>query len=88
MASALRWLDIVRHRARRISAPYLLVLQHPDIPADTAVVAPILLPLPGDVDVPAPSVTINGVEHRARMLAGSASNAAARHRRVGGSRFG
>jgi hypothetical protein len=72
MAAAPHWLDIVRHRARRIPAPHLLVLQHHDIPADTLVVAPVLLPLPGDRDVLAPLVTIGGVEHRLRMLVLSA----------------
>jgi len=31
-------------------------------------VAPVTLPIPGDVDVLAPRLTIDGKEHRARLL--------------------
>jgi hypothetical protein len=63
-----RWLDIVRHRIRGFRAPYLLVLQHHDIPASTRLAAPVTLPLPGDVDVLAPRLTIDATEYRARVL--------------------
>ena len=62
------WLDVVRHRARRIRAPYLLVLQHHAIPSPTRLVAPVSLPVPGDVNVLAPRLMIDGVSHRARIL--------------------
>jgi hypothetical protein len=68
MPSSPRWLDIVRHRVRGFRAPYLLILQHHDIPATTMLVAPVTLPLPGDVDVLAPHLTIDGNEYRARLL--------------------
>jgi hypothetical protein len=68
MPSSPRWLDVVRHRVRGFRAPYLLVLQHHDIPAPTMLAAPVTLPLPGDVDVLAPRLTIDGKEHRARLL--------------------
>ncbi len=48
--------------------PYLLVLQHHDIPATTMLAAPVTLKLPGDVDVLAPRLTVDGHEHRARLL--------------------
>ena len=60
-----------RHRAApraRFPRPYLLVLQHHDIPASTRLAAPVTLPLPGDVDVLAPSLAIEGTTYRARLL--------------------
>jgi hypothetical protein len=54
-----RWLDIVRH---------LLVLQHHDIKATTRLAAAVTRPLPGDVDVLAPRLIIDGEEHRVRLL--------------------
>jgi len=58
----------MRHRVRGFRPPYLLVLQHHGIPAATVLVAPVTLPLPGDVDVLAPRLTIDGAEYRARVL--------------------
>ena len=63
-----RWLDIVRHRVRGFRAPYLLVLQHHNVPAATLLAAPVTLPLAGDVDVLAPRLSIDGVEYRVRIL--------------------
>ena len=63
-----RWLDIVQHRVRGFRAPYLLVVQHDAIPATTCLVAPVSLPLPGDLDVLAPRLLIDGTEFRARLL--------------------
>lgn len=63
-----RWLDIVRHRVRGFRAPYLLIVQHHAIASATRLVAPVTLPLPGDVDVLAPRLDVGGVEHRARLL--------------------
>jgi hypothetical protein len=62
------WLDVVRHRVRGFRVPYLLIVQHHAIPSATRLVAPVSLPLPGDVDVLAPRLMINGIEHRARVL--------------------
>jgi hypothetical protein len=62
------WLDIVRHQVRGFRAPYLLVIQHHDLPATTRIVAPVTPPLPGDIDVLAPRLSVNGKEHRARLL--------------------
>src|ERR1700733_13339772 len=62
------WLDVVRHRVRGFRVPYLLVVQHPAIPSGTRRVAPVSLPLPGDVDVLAPRLMIDGTEYRARVL--------------------
>jgi hypothetical protein len=66
--SSPRWLDIVRHRIRGFRAPYLIVVQHHDIPAPTLLAAPITASLPGDVDVLAPRLVIDGMEYRARLL--------------------
>ena len=66
--SSPRWLDVVRHRVRGFRAPYLLVVQHHAIPATTRLVAPVTLPLPGDVDVLAPRLLVSGIEYRARVL--------------------
>jgi hypothetical protein len=63
-----RRFDIVRHRARGVRAPYLLVLQHHDIPSATRIVAPLTLPGPGDHDAIAPRVIVDGDEYRARLL--------------------
>jgi hypothetical protein len=68
LASSPRWLNVARHRVRGLRVPYLLVLQHHDIPATTLLAAPVTLPLPGDVDVLAPRLIIGGSEHRARIL--------------------
>jgi hypothetical protein len=62
------WLDVVRHRVRGFRVPYLLVVQHHAIPSATRLVAPVSLPLPGDVDVLAPRLLIDGTVYRARIL--------------------
>jgi hypothetical protein len=62
------WLDIVRHRVRGFRVPFLLVVQHHTIPSATRLVAPVSAPLQGDVDLLAPRVLIDGLEHRARVL--------------------
>ena len=62
------WLDIVRHRVRGFRVPYILVVQHHAIPAPTCLVAPVSPSLPGDVDVLAPRLLIDGVPFRARLL--------------------
>ena len=62
------WLDIVRHRVRRLPAPFLLVVQHHAIPSARRLVAPVTLPMPSDLDILAPRVTIDGVVHRIRVL--------------------
>ena len=49
-------------------APYLVVLQHHGVAAATRLCAPVARPLPGDVDVLAPRLSIGGAEHRARLL--------------------
>jgi len=63
-----RWLDIVRHRVRGVGAPYLLVVQHHDIPASTLLAAPITRPVDGDTDVLAPRHMIDGDLFRVRLL--------------------
>jgi hypothetical protein len=68
MANSPRWLDIVRHRVRGFRVPFLLVLQHHAIPAATRLVAPVSLPVAGDVDVLAPPFVVEGTRHRVRML--------------------
>ena len=60
--------DIVRHSARGVRAPYLLVLQHHDVPSATRIVAPLTPPGPGDHDAIAPRVSVDGAEFRARLL--------------------
>jgi hypothetical protein len=50
MPSSPRWLDIVRHRLAGFRAPYLLIVQHHDIPATTLLAAPVTPSVPGDVD--------------------------------------
>jgi hypothetical protein len=62
------WLDVVRHRVRGFRVPFLLVVQHHAIASATRLVAPVSLPLPGDVDVLAPLLLIDGTEYRARVL--------------------
>jgi hypothetical protein len=68
MANNPRWLDIVRHRIAGFRAPYLLIVQHHDIPATTLLAAPVTPGVPGDVDALAPRLPIDGVDHRARIL--------------------
>jgi hypothetical protein len=66
--SSRRWLDIVRHRVRGFRVPFLLVVQHHAIPAPTRLAAPVSPSLPGDVDVLAPRLLIDGKTYRARLL--------------------
>ena len=63
-----RWLDVVDHRIRNFRAPYLLLIQHHDVPAATRIVAPITPSLPGDLDVLAPRLRVGTEEYRVRML--------------------
>ena len=63
-----RRFDIVRHSARGVRAPYLLVLQHHDVPSATRIVAPLTPPAPGDHDAIAPRMHVDGTEFRARLL--------------------
>jgi CcdB protein len=62
------WLDIVRHRVRGVRVPFLLVVQHHAIAAKTRLVVPVSPSLPGDVDVLAPRLLVDGTEYRARLL--------------------
>jgi CcdB protein len=62
------WLDVVRHRVRGFRVPYLLVVQHHAISSATRLVAPVSLPLQGDVDLLAPRLLIDGTQYRARVL--------------------
>jgi len=62
------WLDVVRHRVRGFRVPFMLVVQHHAIQSATRLVAPVSLPLHGDVDVLAPRLLINGTQYRARVL--------------------
>src|ERR1700690_2586093 len=62
------WLHVFRHRVRGFRVPYLLVVQHHAIPSATRLAAPVSPPLPGDVDVLAPRLMIDGTEYRARVL--------------------
>jgi hypothetical protein len=48
--------------------PFLLIVQHHDIPASTLLAAPVTLPVRGDFDVLAPSLVIGGTDYRARLL--------------------
>jgi hypothetical protein len=68
MANRPNWLDIVRHRLTGFRAPYLLIVQHHDVPSATLLAAPVTLPLPRDADVLAPPLSIGGTAHRARLL--------------------
>jgi hypothetical protein len=65
---SVRWLDIVCHRVRRLRAPYLLIVQHPDIAGPTMLTAPVTLPVRGDIDVTAPVLIISDITHRVRLL--------------------
>ena len=58
--------DIMRHCVRGMKAPYLVVLQHHDVPSTTRIIAPLTLPQRGDHDSIAPPVDVNG--YRARLL--------------------
>jgi hypothetical protein len=60
--------DIVRHRVRGMKAPYLIVLQHHDVPSITRIIAPLTLPLRGDHDAIAPLIHVDGTPYRARLL--------------------
>ncbi len=65
---SVRWLDVVQHRVPGVRAPYLLVLQHHDIPASSLLAAPVTLPITGDTDILTPRLIIEGRPHRIRML--------------------
>jgi CcdB protein len=63
-----RQFDVVRHRVRGLRAPYLIVLQHHDVPSSTCIVAPLSSPERGDHDAIAPLVVVEGREFRMRLL--------------------
>jgi CcdB protein len=60
--------DVVRHRVRGMKAPYLIILQHHDVPSVTRIIAPLTLPQRGDHDGVAPLVDVGGTNYRARLL--------------------
>ncbi len=66
--SSPRRYDIVCHRVRGMKAPYLVVLQHHDVPSTTRIIAPLTLPQRGDHDGVAPLVDVEGTVYRARLL--------------------
>ncbi len=68
MPSSPRWLDVVRHRIRGFRAPFLLIVQHHDIPASTLLAAPVTLPIDRDFEILAPRLVIGGTDYRARLL--------------------
>jgi hypothetical protein len=51
-----------------MKAPYLVVLQHHDVPSITRIIAPLTLPQRGDHDSIAPPIDVKGTEYRARLL--------------------
>jgi hypothetical protein len=68
MPSSPRWLDVVRHRIRGFRAPFLLIVQHHDIPASTLLAAPVTVSVNRDFDVLAPRLVIRGTDYLARLL--------------------
>lgn len=60
--------DIVRHRVRGMKAPYLIILQHHDVPSITRIIAPLTLPRRGDHDGVAPLVEVGSTSYRVRLL--------------------
>ena len=72
-----RQFDVVRHQVRGLRAPYLLVLQHHDVPSSTRIVAPLTSSKAGDHDVVAPSLIVDGIELRVRLLDMAAVRASA-----------
>ncbi|MFO1024818.1 MAG: CcdB family protein [Acetobacteraceae bacterium] len=62
------WLDVVRHRVRGVGAPYLLIMQHHDVPASTLLAAPITRSVERDTDVLAPRLSSDGEVFRVRLL--------------------
>lgn len=60
--------DIVPHRVRGLRAPWLLILQHHDVPSSTLIVAPLTAPVHGDHDAIAPAVLVDGQAFRLRLL--------------------
>jgi hypothetical protein len=75
--SNFRRFDVVRHRVRGLRAPYLLVLQHHDVPSSTLIVAPLTPPERGDHDSVVPMVVVDGTELRVRLLDMAAAHRAA-----------
>jgi hypothetical protein len=68
MPNSPTWLDVVRHRIRGFRAPYLLIVQHHDIPASTLLAAPVTLPIDRGFEILAPRLVIGGTDYRARLL--------------------
>ena len=66
--SSPRRYDIVRHGVRGMKAPYLVVLQHHDVPSVTRIIAPLTVPQRGDHDSVAPLIDVDGTAYRARLL--------------------
>ena len=53
---------------RGFQAPYLLILQHHDIPASTRLAAPLALSQAADVAILSPLLIVEGEQYRARLL--------------------
>ena len=67
-ASSPVWLDIVRHKVCHVRAPYMLILQHHDIPGPNRLAAPVSLAGAGVSSFVAPCVHVKGTEYRVRLL--------------------
>jgi hypothetical protein len=68
MRTDYRHLDIVRHRSRRVLAPYLLIVQHHDITSKTKLSAPLVPPNASDRGILAPRIVVDGMVLVARIL--------------------
>ncbi|MDA8249266.1 MAG: CcdB family protein [Rhodospirillales bacterium] len=67
-----QWLDICRHRIRRQSVPYVVVIQHHLVPAVSRIVAPVVPAGGRPATLLAPRLDIGRVAHRAVLLEMSA----------------
>jgi CcdB protein len=57
-----------RHRVRGVSAPYLLVLQHPIVDSQTRICAPVVPARGMRATLLTPGMTVGGAAHLAMLL--------------------
>ena len=67
-SNAPRWLAVHHHRVRGFGSPYLLILQHHLVEAETRIVAPVVPAAREPATLLAPRLAIDGAPFRAILL--------------------
>ena len=67
-SDAPRWLAVHRHKVRGFASPYVMILQHHLVPAETRIVAPVVPASSEPATLLAPRLAIEGAPYRAILL--------------------